>query len=82
MNGTKLAWPGNKAPLFRGNDENQQKLHNLVEELRGKYTTKYFRPGENRLRITDMLAERRRNIKIDMYIGNTTQHWKIGYKLC
>ena len=63
MKAAKLAWPGNDVPLFKGYPANQQKLDNLVEELKDTCSTKYFREKEIRLHIINTLAERRRNIK-------------------
>ena len=63
MKATKIAWPGNNLPLFRGDLENTKKLNDLVKELKDKYATKHFGEAEIRLHIINTVAERRRNVK-------------------
>lgn len=39
---SRIAWPGNEIPMFRGNAENSRKLDNLVIELKATCCTKHF----------------------------------------
>ena len=56
---TKLAWPGNELPIFRGNSDICKKLNDLVNSLKGSCTTKSFGEAAIRQHIIDCLAERR-----------------------
>ena len=58
-----MAWPGNDLPIFRGNSSSQAKLNDLVKELKGTCSTKYFDEESIRQHIIDSMAERRRAIK-------------------
>lgn len=60
---TKIAWPGNDLPTFRGNKENTKKLDDLVKELAPSCSSKHFTETSIREHIIDTLAERRRQVK-------------------
>ena len=60
---TKLAWPGNDLPIFRGNKENIKKPDDLVKELIPTCSSKFFTVASIRQHIIDTLAERRQQVK-------------------
>ena len=60
---TRERWPGNNIPIFRGNLENMKALNELVDELKGSCSTKYFDEKAIRNHAIDTLAERRRRVR-------------------
>ena len=60
---TKISWPGNDLPIFRGNSENTKKLDNVVAELVPSCSSKFFTEACIRQHIIDMVSERRKQVK-------------------